>query len=242
MSVQAITALLVQSFYVSRIWRLYDRRLYIIIPIIALIVSQFAVSLVYTVKALALRTLNGLDGLEKLNAYAITMNATAAAADIAIAAVMCMLLQIHKSGLQRSNMIVNKLMFMIVNTGLLTSACACIALITHLVWPDTYVYICFFFLIGRLYSNSLFANLNARKRLRDNLAVSASDFSTAQLRNMPPGPMTFAVPAGVHLDASKAKSSLESETPSPHQVGHTSSTLCSSLLPCASGLTLGWIL
>ncbi|KAI0767197.1 hypothetical protein C8Q74DRAFT_938319 [Fomes fomentarius] len=154
---EAITAFLVQSFYVSRIWRLYDRRLYIVIPIIALIVSQFAVSLVYTIKALALST---LDALDKLNAYAITMNATGAAADVAIAAIMCTLLHIHKSGFQRSNIIVNKLIFMTVETGLLTSTCACVALVTHLALRDSYVYICFFFLIGRLYSNSLFASLH----------------------------------------------------------------------------------
>ncbi|KAI0767199.1 hypothetical protein C8Q74DRAFT_938693 [Fomes fomentarius] len=204
---EAITAFLVQSFYVSRIWRLYDRRLYIVIPIIALIVSQFAVSLVYTIKALALST---LDALDKLNAYAITMNATGAAADVAIAAIMCTLLHIHKSGFQRSNIIVNKLIFMTVETGLLTSTCACVALVTHLALRDSYVYICFFFLIGRLYSNSLFASLNARECLRDDLTVSASDFSDTQLHNMPPGPMKFAVPTGVvHLDASRAESSLE---------------------------------
>ncbi|KAI0767201.1 hypothetical protein C8Q74DRAFT_1439388 [Fomes fomentarius] len=202
----AITASLVQSFYVSRIWRLCERRRYLLIFMIALIVSQFAVSLVYSIGALALST---FDELNNLDAYAITMNATAAAADVAIAAVMCRLLHIHKSGLKRyrfltlrllkcamcrltsriirSDRMVNKMIYITVNTGLLTSACACIALVTHLALRDSFVYICFFFLIGRLYSNSLFANLNARKRLRDDLAVSASDISTMQLHNMPAG-------------------------------------------------------
>ncbi|KAI0767212.1 hypothetical protein C8Q74DRAFT_1278844 [Fomes fomentarius] len=85
-----ITAFLVQSPF--SIWSL---RLYIVMPIVRHV----------SVHTLALST---LDALDKLNTYAITMNATGAAADVAIAAVMCTLLHIHKSGLQRSDMIVNK--------------------------------------------------------------------------------------------------------------------------------------
>ena len=36
-----------------------------------------------------------------------------------------------------------------VNTGLLTSICACMSLITILALPNTFVYITFFFVIGR---------------------------------------------------------------------------------------------
>lgn len=66
--------------------------------------------------------------------------------------------------------------------------------------------------IRTVYSNSLFANLNARKHLRDDLAVSASDISTTQLHNMPAGPLRFALPkasGGVHFDTSGAESSPE---------------------------------
>jgi len=38
---------------------------------------------------------------------------------------------------------------------------------------DTFLYIAFFFCVGRLYTNSLLASLNARKKIRD-----ASDMNT----------------------------------------------------------------
>lgn len=90
-----------------------------------------------------------------------------------------------------------------VNTGLLTSVCACMSLITILALPDTFVYITFFFIIGRrefsivgtlliashtdewtVYTNSLMATLNARKGLRD--GTSQGHDTSLSLQNMHP--------------------------------------------------------
>ncbi|KAK7468478.1 hypothetical protein VKT23_002987 [Stygiomarasmius scandens] len=54
-----------------------------------------------------------------------------------------------------------------INTGMVTSLCACCSLLFILVLDERrLVYICFYFIIGRLYSNSLLATLNARQRIR----------------------------------------------------------------------------
>ncbi|EAU81155.2 hypothetical protein CC1G_10442 [Coprinopsis cinerea okayama7 len=53
-----------------------------------------------------------------------------------------------------------------VNTGFLTSLCAVASLISITVAGHTFLYIAFFFCIGRLYTNSLLATLNARKMIR----------------------------------------------------------------------------
>lgn len=73
------------------------------------------------------------------------------------------------------------------------SVCACMSLITILALPNTFVYICFFFLIGRraylilpcssssdrlaVYSNSLMATLNARKSLREKSTIHDTSMS-----------------------------------------------------------------
>ena len=103
---------------------------------------------------------------------------------------------------------------------ILCSICACMSLITILALPNTFVYICFFFLIGRrmfisryslgalliytivyaVYSNSLMATLNARKGIRE--ASSKGHDTSLSLHNMHPtshgNPTNFGVS---HLDS-----------------------------------------
>ncbi|PIL31360.1 hypothetical protein GSI_06059 [Ganoderma sinense ZZ0214-1] len=177
----AFTALFVQCFFAVRIYRLSGKKAWLVAPVGLLIAAEFSIIMSYGFKATAFKTF--LD-LTTLKALSVTINAIAAAGDVCIAAILCTILQTSKTGFQRSNLIINKLMIFSVNTGLLTSICACMSLITILALPDTFVYICFFFLMGRLYSNSLMATLNARKGLRD--ASSYARDSTVSLQNMPP--------------------------------------------------------
>ncbi|KAJ7088888.1 hypothetical protein B0H15DRAFT_1022378 [Mycena belliarum] len=61
---------------------------------------------------------------------------------------------------------VNRLILFTINTGLLTSLCAIASLVSLIVSPKTLIYASFYFCIGRLYSNSLLASLNARNIIR----------------------------------------------------------------------------
>ncbi|KAL7285085.1 hypothetical protein ACG7TL_000177 [Trametes sanguinea] len=183
---QAFTGLFVQCFFAARVWKLSERKLYLVIPVVALIAAEFSVAMAYAIKAMAFETF--LD-LNKVKALSISINAFAAAGDVCIAAILCTILQFSKTGFEKSNLLINKLIIFSVNTGLLTSICACMSLITILSLPDTFVYICFFFLIGRLYSNSLLATLNARKGLRDASHIQDTSLS---LRDLPHGGTTAA--------------------------------------------------
>lgn len=53
-----------------------------------------------------------------------------------------------------------------VSTGVLTSICAIASLVSILVWGDTLIYVAFYFSLGKLYSNSVLATLNARITIR----------------------------------------------------------------------------
>ncbi|KAI0753463.1 hypothetical protein C8Q80DRAFT_1267861 [Daedaleopsis nitida] len=183
---EAVTALCVQSFFVFRIWRLSEKKLILVVPIASLIAANFGVATAYAVRGLRLKLFTELAELEAL---AFSMNGFAAAADVAIAATMCIILHSSKTEFQSSTLVINRLMLFSVRTGLLTSACACLSLVTNLTLGHSFVYICFFVLIGRLYANSLFSTLNARQRLRRQLHGSVSDLSTIALQDMPPGPV-----------------------------------------------------
>ncbi|EIW64095.1 uncharacterized protein TRAVEDRAFT_138556 [Trametes versicolor FP-101664 SS1] len=171
---QAFTGLFVQSFYAVRVWKLSGRRLYLVIPVVAFIAAEFSVAMAYAIQALSFKT---FEDLGKIKVLSISINGFAAAGDVVIAAILCTILQVSKTGFSKSNLLVNRLIVFSVNTGLLTSVCACMSLITILALPNTFVYICFFFLIGRLYSNSLMATLNARKSLREKSTIHDTSMS-----------------------------------------------------------------
>ncbi|CDO74087.1 hypothetical protein BN946_scf185043.g137 [Trametes cinnabarina] len=201
---RAFTGLFVQSFFAARVYKLSHKKFYLVIPVALLIAGEFGKNLNdqhdavarsdeksvcdyhsrrHGIKALRLKTFVDLVQIKGLS---ISINAFAAAGDVCIAAILCTILHNSRTGFNKSNTLINRLMVFAVNTGLLTSVCACLSLITILALPNTFVYICFFFLVGRLYSNSLMATLNARKSLRD---ASTNELSLS-LRDMQPAAST----------------------------------------------------
>jgi len=110
----------------------------------------------------------------------MSINILAAAGDVLIAIVLCSMLQKSRTGFKKSDTMINKLIIFTMNTGLLTSFCAVASLISILAAPNTFIYIAFFFNIGRLYSNTLMATLNARQSIRN----AVDETMTVSLQNI----------------------------------------------------------
>ncbi|KAF7309552.1 hypothetical protein MIND_00326100 [Mycena indigotica] len=190
-----LTALLVQSFLTVRIWRLSNRNswltgaaLILVLGEFVIVTSRFALystwwAPAYVALSLQLQTFAELTELKSLS---ITVNSLAAAGDVLIAATLCKLLHSSRTGFHRSDTMIRKLMMWAVNTGLITSICAIASLISITVAGNTFIYILFFFCMGRLYCNSLLATLNARNSIRgaadgvhttsENLSLSLREF------------------------------------------------------------------
>ncbi|KAJ3573828.1 hypothetical protein NP233_g2169 [Leucocoprinus birnbaumii] len=196
------TALLVQSFLTMRVWKcetffgsqeivltvtplpVSNRRIWLTGLLVLLVAGEFGCVVAFTVLSLQLQTYGELAHLEPLS---IAVNALAAAGDLLIAASLCIILHQSRTGFQRSDTMIKKLIVYSVNTGLLTSLCAVASLISIVLAGHTFLYIMFFFCIGRLYSNSLLATLNARKKIRaaaDNIQNTSENLSLS-LREFP---------------------------------------------------------
>ncbi|KAF9524388.1 hypothetical protein CPB83DRAFT_610299 [Crepidotus variabilis] len=173
-----LTAFLVQSFLTLRIWRLSNRSILLTGFALCLVFAEFGVLLAYTGLALDFDT---YEQLAKLKALSITVNALAAAGDVMIAVTLCSILHFSRTGFHRSDTMINKLILYSVNTGVLTSLCAIGSLISIVFAGQTFYYIGFFFCIGRLYTNSLLATLNARKKIRG--CGESSDHVSLSLRD-----------------------------------------------------------
>ncbi|KAH9896020.1 hypothetical protein C8Q73DRAFT_789800 [Cubamyces lactineus] len=84
-------------------------------------------------------------------------------ADAIITISQCLLLVRMRTGLERTDSIISLMMKYSINTGLLTSVCAILVLITYSAQPTNFIYFAFYFVYSKLYVNSLLATLNARR-------------------------------------------------------------------------------
>ncbi|KAL0578167.1 hypothetical protein V5O48_003833 [Marasmius crinis-equi] len=174
----AFTAFIVQSFFTWRIWTL-RKNIPITAGIFLLVLSALGTSIAFVAQGMS-QQLDTFEKFKELQALSMSVNVTAAVTDIAICVAMCTLLNASKTGFSWSNSIINRLMLFSINTGILTAACAVASLIFILAVPNALVYFCLYLTIGRLYTNSLLATLNARNYIRNGSRSGTSENS----RNM----------------------------------------------------------
>ncbi|KAL0581289.1 hypothetical protein V5O48_000772 [Marasmius crinis-equi] len=176
--VNGAIALLVQSFLTLRIWRLSNSNKLLTGVAYLLVLGEFGCITAFGI--IGLLRVRTFDDLATLKGLSITVNVLAVASDLYIAVALCFLLHRSKTGYKKSDTMVWKLSTYALNTGLVTSICALASLISITAGPDTFVYILFFFSIGRLYANSLLANLNVRpyvRKIADNINYDSTLFN-----------------------------------------------------------------
>ncbi|KAI0030851.1 hypothetical protein K488DRAFT_87392 [Vararia minispora EC-137] len=85
-----------------------------------------------------------------------------AAADILITVVLVWYLRRQKSGYSWTDDVVDRIIRLTVQTGMVTAIVACIDCVLYLASPDAY-HLTFNFMLAKLYTNSLLSSLNARR-------------------------------------------------------------------------------
>ncbi|KZT66434.1 hypothetical protein DAEQUDRAFT_730261 [Daedalea quercina L-15889] len=95
----------------------------------------------------------------------------AAATDIIIAIVMTTLLLRSRTGIPRSDILVNRMVQLVVETGMLTASCAIILLVLAKApqTKNTLLYEVASLTITKVYANTLITNLNSRARIHESL-------------------------------------------------------------------------
>jgi len=160
-----VNGAIVQTFYTYRAWCL--NKSYFLTPLILfLILATVGSGMAWVILAMQIRTYRQLLHISPLT---ITINALSTTVDVIIATTLCILLNKARTGFKRSDTIINKLIIFVVNTGVLTSCCAIASLISLVLSPDSLIYAAFYFCIGRFYTNSFLATLNARDSIKGNV-------------------------------------------------------------------------
>ncbi|KAJ7105899.1 hypothetical protein C8R44DRAFT_806254 [Mycena epipterygia] len=168
-----VTAGLVQSFYAYRVWRMSHHNVILTGLILILVLATSGCGTAWVVLALEAGT---YQRLLRISPLTISINALSTGADVLITSTLCFMLHRTQPTSLETETIINRLILFTINTGLLTSFCAVASLISLIVSPKTLIYASFYFCIGRLYSNSLLASLNARAVIRGRINDVDSNF------------------------------------------------------------------
>ncbi|TFY82911.1 hypothetical protein EWM64_g1106 [Hericium alpestre] len=92
--------------------------------------------------------------------------ALGAATDIFTAASLSYFLHKMRTGYQKSDTLINRLILYSVNTGFLTSAVSIAVLALYNTMPDNFIFMGAYFVLSKLYANSCVATLNTRRFVR----------------------------------------------------------------------------
>ncbi|KAF4568256.1 hypothetical protein EYR36_010265 [Pleurotus pulmonarius] len=160
----SIISMVVQIFFAWRIWMLNRQsKIFMVFPVAIFLVAimQCSSALVAAVRFTFVKELSQLSELTP--GFTVWLVGSFVA-DILIAG--CMLYTLHRARKRsfsgRSESVLTRLVRNTIETGAVTAVAAGVELVLFLVIPETNYHVTPAFLLGKLYSNVLMANLNAR--------------------------------------------------------------------------------
>ncbi|KAF8338796.1 uncharacterized protein EI90DRAFT_3039205 [Cantharellus anzutake] len=161
-----VASLIVQSFFVSRIWGLCSN-IYVVLFLQALVVIQFSKDI----------TLSYIQIIHKWNWAVTAWLAMQAACDAMIAVLMTSLLWYKKTGFKRTDSAINTMVFWTIATGggtcLLSIIGICVSILRPLFTGTGDFFFCRISLqsFSSVYAISMLANLHMRSRIREQLSA-----------------------------------------------------------------------
>ncbi|KAJ7144448.1 hypothetical protein C8R44DRAFT_144535 [Mycena epipterygia] len=155
-------ATMVQQFFC---WRIYKVGKSVILPGAVSFVSWTALVLLYfTAAKYGSASLLANPSLQVL---AIVTNSLSAGVDVTISVTLVYLLQSSKTGFTKATTdLINRLIIFTFTTGLPTTVFALLSAICIGAFPKTQLYLFFYMIVGRLYTNSLLVTLNSREFIK----------------------------------------------------------------------------
>ncbi|KAG7094380.1 hypothetical protein E1B28_007980 [Marasmius oreades] len=153
----------VQQFYIYRIFRLSNNNYYIAGIVSLLSFVSLALLWGYAIVTLGY---SSLGELIRQQDWATALNVMSAVTDLAITVAMIWCLQGKKTGFRKSTDIINRMIIFTFNTGIVTTVLSIADVITLNTMPETFVYMGFFLIRDRFYTNSILVTLNSREYIK----------------------------------------------------------------------------
>ncbi|RDX57090.1 hypothetical protein OH76DRAFT_1476554 [Lentinus brumalis] len=161
-----LIGLIVQIFFARRLWIMSNNWL-ITAVVVILAFLHFGLGVVFTAESFILGRYSKFKSLTWVTCLGL---GSAAVADIIIAAAMCYYLYTKRTGLRGTDSVLALLMVYSINSGLATSIIATLCVVLFGAMPTNFVWLGFFWIMGKCYVNSFLGLLNSRENLRDKVA------------------------------------------------------------------------
>ncbi|KAH8818698.1 hypothetical protein DL96DRAFT_1621742 [Flagelloscypha sp. PMI_526] len=117
--------------------------------------------------------------------------------DIIITGVLSRALWRSRTGITRTNTIINRCIRAAIQSGLFPSVFAFLHFIVFFFWPYTYLYAIFHYPLGRIYSNSLIYSLVVRKELAN---IASAPATTTGSNAFPVVPRATSISIRLHRE------------------------------------------
>ncbi|KAF9007914.1 hypothetical protein BDQ17DRAFT_178215 [Cyathus striatus] len=169
----AVLTAIANGVYARRIYIIGNKNIFLTIFTIVLPIVQFGFASAVFVELLLNRRFAIYTNFLWIITAAIS---SAAATDVALSTSIAWFLHVSRTGFERTNTLIDKLMAYTVGTGLLTSMVAVSALICD------FIYMGIFFVLKKFYSNALLVWLNSRRPTIDMKASEMYDVGSLSLR------------------------------------------------------------
>jgi len=160
--VSSLVGTIVKICFGMRVWK-FSRGNYLVTGlIISMALAQFATAIVYTHKAFHLHV-DQADQIKTIGSAALSLGVVT---DVFTAASLSYFLHQMRTGLKRSDTLINRLIIYSVNTGALTSVFSAAVLVSYNLMPSNIIYIALYFILSKLFANSCVGTLNTRRFVR----------------------------------------------------------------------------
>ncbi|KAK0471872.1 hypothetical protein IW261DRAFT_1571563 [Armillaria novae-zelandiae] len=159
-----VLAVYIQGLYALRLWQLGRHFHKTIVYFISLAVVASFGTVIYVVYDISITP--NIASSSSLKTPIYVFFSTIATTDLIIA--IPMFYYLHKSRtiilVPSTATVLLRLMRLVLMSGLATSACSLLTLITYIVWPKSLAFLGIHFVLSKLYINSLLAMLNSRSK------------------------------------------------------------------------------
>ncbi|KAI0331672.1 hypothetical protein GY45DRAFT_1322027 [Cubamyces sp. BRFM 1775] len=176
--VNSIVACLVRTLYVKRLWKLRNSLTLFNLPgrAVSAIASLVAVCLCIVdlggsieISVQLYTSPEDKEDMDILRPVFILIFATGIASDAILTGMMCLWLNSARTGLKRTDSIINTLIVYSIETGLFPGLVETGGMIAFFVNPASQVFLAFYLQIGVLYLSSLLTSLNARRKVQERI-------------------------------------------------------------------------
>ncbi|KAK2459929.1 hypothetical protein APHAL10511_008058 [Amanita phalloides] len=171
----SLNSSIVQFLYALWVWRLSKNKLLLFITI-TLVLLQGACNIAWVIISTQIKVYSQLIHIGPLT---MTMQLLSALIDVINAVSFIVLLRRSRSGFIKSDSLINKMIFFVLSTGLLTSLYATAVVVLLIATPRSFIAGALYLCVGRLYVNSFIAALNARRVVKQEIGTSYPQFTSA---------------------------------------------------------------